>query len=83
MFLWICGEEEYSTERKERETMISHYRVTNADILVGIDLKVYMIEGSKPGSLLFVSEDRNELISLKNEGREEKRELKEVIISFT
>lgn len=40
------------------------------DILVGIDLKVYMIEGSKPGSLLFVSEDRNELISLKNEGRE-------------
>jgi len=29
-----------------------------------------MIEGSKPWSLLFVSEDRNELISLKNEGRE-------------
>lgn len=28
--LWICGEEECSTERKERETMISHYRVTNA-----------------------------------------------------
>lgn len=48
-----------------------------------MDLEAYMNEGSKPEILMFVSEDRSELLTAVSNGRREGRKVREVIQSFT